>query len=57
MALIDVEDLLFELCRVFIASHGLSLLVENGATLHCSVQASHCRAQALGCTGFGSRGA
>ena len=32
----------FWLHWVFVAAHGLSLVATNGATLHCSVRASHC---------------
>ena len=31
----------FWLCWVFVAAHGLSLVVAAGATLRCSAQASH----------------
>ena len=44
----------FWLCWVFVAGHGLSLVVVRWATLCCSIRASHCsdfsccRARALG---------
>ena len=42
----------FWLCWVFIAAHGLSLVLESGATLHCGEQAS-----VLVACGFSSCGA
>ena len=45
----------FWLCWVFVAAHGLSLVVGAGATLHCGVQASHCGG--LSCCGAGALGA
>ena len=40
--LIYINLLYFWLCWVFVAARGLSLVAASGATLHCSVQASHC---------------
>ena len=46
MALIDVADLFFRLCRVFIASPGLSLVVESGG--HSSLQCAGFSLQSSG---------